>query len=121
MHDPDHEHHLDAALASCAHTATSRDGHRWHIQPTRHNMASVCHHLFTTQSLICVEQYNGPGEIDCYEPVGIASGRDEALDLISHDYHRRKPENDDLCPEGYALWNRDPNGHYRRDAEITKA
>lgn len=116
MHDPDHAHHLDEALADRVYTATSRDGHRWNIQPTR--LVST---LFTTHSLICVEQYNGPSEIDCYEPVGIASSQDEALDLISHDYHRRKPENDDLCPEGYALWNRDPSGHYRRDAEITKA
>jgi hypothetical protein len=110
MHDPEHEHHLDEALAALAHTATSRDGHRWHIQPLRLLT------LFTTHTLIVMEQSDGP-----YEPVGIASSQDEALDLISHDYHRRKPENDDLCPEGYALWNRDPNGHYRRAAEITKA
>jgi len=99
-----------------AHTATSRDGHRWHIQPTRHNMAAVCHLLFTTHALIVMEQSDGP-----YEPVGSASSQDEALDMISYDYHRRKPENDDLCPESYALWNRDPSGHYRHDATITKA
>ena len=115
MHDPDHEHHLDAALADHGYIIHAPSGTQWHIQPTSLQRVAR-HHLFTTHTLIVMEQSDGP-----YEPVGIASSQDEALDLISHDYHRRKPENDDLCPEGYALWNRDPNGHYRRDAEITKA
>ena len=88
------------------HTETSRDGHQWRIQPL-HLVTGRWNLLFTSHSLIVMEQADGP-----YEPVGIASGQDEALDLISHDYHRRKPENDDLCPEGYALWTRDSSGHY---------
>lgn len=116
MHDPDHEHNLDAALAERAFTATSRDGVRWHIQPERLDIASLYHLLFTSDTLITMEQADGP-----YEPVGIASSQDEALDMISHDYHRRSPENDDLCPEHYALWSRGRNGFYRRDATITKA
>lgn len=110
MHDPDHAHNLDAALADHGYVRAS-NGTQWHIQPDRLGAP-----LFTSHTLITMEQADGP-----YEPVGIASGCDEALDMISHDYHRRKPENDDLCPEHYALWNRDPNGHYRRDATITKA
>jgi len=94
-----------------AYTDTSHDGVEWHIQPTR-----ILSALFTTHALIVMEQSDGP-----YEPVGSASSQDEALDMISYDYHRRKPENDDLCPESYALWNRDPSGHYRHDATITKA
>lgn len=111
MHDPDHEHNLDAALAERAYTTASRDGVEWHVQPER-----ILSTVWTLHTLITMEQADGP-----YEPVGIASSQDEALDMISHDYHRRRPENDDLCPEHYALWNRDPNGHYRRDATITKA
>lgn len=107
MHDP--------TLADRAYIAPSRDGHHWHIR-WHHQPTHLRRYLFTSHTLIVMEQSDGP-----YEPVGIASSQDEALDLISHDYHRRKPENDDLCPESYTLWNRDANGHYRRDATITKA
>lgn len=117
--DSDLADEYDDALAEHAYTATSRDGVRWHIQPRRHDVAAAYKLNFPDHSLICVEQYNAPDEIGCYEPVGIASGRDEALDMISHDYHRRSAENGDLCPEGYALWTRDEHGHYRRTAEIT--
>lgn len=112
MHDPDHEHNLDAALAERAYTLTDDHGRDWRFQPDRLNLPK----RLTSHLLIIMEQSDGP-----YEPVGSAVDQDEALELIADDYHRRSPENGDLCPEHYALWNRDPNGHYRRAATITKA
>lgn len=109
----------DDALAAAAYTATDHRGLLWHIQPLRFPKPNAS--LFTGHSLICVEQYNGPGEIAAYQPVCIARSQVEAIDMISDDYHRRKPENDDLCPEGYALWTRAADGHYQRTAEISRA
>lgn len=105
---------LDAHLASMAHDATDpATGLQWHIQPTRPTCGDC---VASDACLIVMEQADGP-----YEPVGFGYQLTECLTLISQDYQRRKPENDDLCPEGYALWNRDSRGHYRRDAEITPA
>lgn len=112
MHDPDHEHNLDAALAERAFTLTDIHGDLWRFEPDRLNLLTPIAH----EVMILMEQSDGP-----YEPVGIACNEREALELITNDYHRRSPANDDLCPEHYALWSRDPNGHYRRDATITKA
>jgi hypothetical protein len=109
----------DDALAASAYQTTDPNGDLWTIQPLQPHPA--CRPLFTGHSLICVEQYNGPGEIACYQPVCLASSEIEAITLISQDYLHRSAEAGDLCPEGYALWTRDDRGHYRRTAEISKA
>lgn len=108
----------DDALAAAAYTATDLDGNLWRIQPLR-LPPTPRHTMFTGHSLICVEQYNGPGEIAAYQPICLASSEVEAITLISQDYHRRSAENGDLCPEGYALWTRAADGHYQRTAEIS--
>jgi hypothetical protein len=119
MHDPDHEHEIDAALEAMRFEKTeSTTGTRWQIQPTRLTCGDAC---VGSAALIMAECYNGPGEIAAYEPVGIGYHLDETLLLIAEDYRRRRPENNDFCPEGYAIYNRDAYGRYRRDAEITKA
>lgn len=117
MHDPDHEHAIDEALANLAFKLTDIHGDLWHFQPDRLHLQTP----IDGDTLITVEQYHGPGEVAAYEPVGIACNEREALQMITEDYHRRSPDNDDLCPEAYALWSRGPHGHYRRDATITKA
>jgi hypothetical protein len=95
-----------------AYTLTDIHGDLWHFHPDRLNLLTPIAH----EVLITMEQADGP-----YEPVGSAVSEREALELITSDYRRRKPENDDLCPEQYALWSRSPNGTYRRDATLTKA
>jgi hypothetical protein len=96
-----------------SHNHPASDGSLWRVTPTRPTCGDC---VASDATLIVMEQDDGP-----YEPVGIGWRLTECLDLIAKDYHRRKPENDDLCPESYALWNRDAYGHYRRDATITKA
>lgn len=117
MHDPDHEHNMDS-IPSFISTDIRGDG--WLIQPLL-MPPTPRHTMFASHSLICVEQYNGPGEIAAYQPVCLASSEAEAIFIISHDYRRRTPENGDLYPEGYALWTRNANGHYQRAAEISRA
>lgn len=109
----------DDALAAAAYIAPDHRGHLWRIQPLHFPKPNAS--LFTGHSLICVEQYNGPGEIAAYHPICLASSEIEAIAMISQDYHRRSAENGDLCPEGYALWTRAADGHYQRTAEISRA
>lgn len=109
---------INAALEAMRFEKTeSTTGTRWQIQPTRLTFGDAC---IGTAALIMAECYNGPVEIAAYEPVGIGYHLDETLLLIAEDYRRRCPENNDLCPEVYAIYNRDARGRYRRDATVTK-
>ena len=54
---------------------------------------------------------------DAYEPIAeVTEG--EIEEFIACDRRNRSPENDDLCPEYYALWKRDANGRYVVDRVI---
>lgn len=48
---------------------------------------------------------------DGYEPVAIVTDS-EADDFARQNMASRRPENDDFCPEEYALWKRQPDGSF---------
>lgn len=106
MHDPDHEHALDEALAARTYIADDDHGDLWRIEPANLSVPG----LFSIHTLIVMEQADA-----AYEPVGIASNEREAIAMISK-HHRTC----DRIPESYAFWNRRWNGHYQQDGTITK-
>ena len=54
---------------------------------------------------------------DGYEPIAeVTEG--EIEEFIACDRANRSPENDDMCPESYALWARGPEGRYIVDRVI---
>lgn len=55
---------------------------------------------------------------DAYEPIAEVTAT-EALEIAREDMANRRPENDDFCPEEYALWDRGPNGRYQVHSIIT--
>ena len=115
MHDPDYDHQIQAALAKKAFRFTGIHGDLWRFQPERLNLQIP----IQVETLITVEQYNGPGEVAAYEPVCIACG-EEVMFMIDSDYCGRSAENGDFCPEAYGLWSRSSNGRWRRDATVSK-
>jgi len=54
---------------------------------------------------------------DAYEPIAeVTEG--EIDEVIACDRANRSAQNDDLCPESYALWGRGPGGRYIVDRTI---
>lgn len=109
----------DAALSALEFEKTdTHTGTRWRIQPASMKYRQS---VADDHTLIVAEQYNGPGEIDCYQPVGIGYHLAECLTIIATDFQSRSPDAGDLCPEAYALWVRDDRGKFVNTATITQA
>lgn len=51
-----------------------------------------------------------------YQPVGVVSTIEEAIEIAQSDFNGRNPD-DDLCPYCYAIWERRMNG-YVKTSEI---
>lgn len=48
---------------------------------------------------------------DAYEPIAEVTAS-EIDEVIAFDRANRSPENDDFCPEEYAVWMRGPGGRW---------
>lgn len=55
---------------------------------------------------------------DGYEPIGEVTAM-EAIEFAHADMKHRSAENDDFCPEEYALWQRGPDGRYQVHSILT--
>lgn len=54
---------------------------------------------------------------DAYEPIAEVT-ESEIEEFIACDRRNRRPENEDFCPEEYALWKRGPGGRFIVDRTI---
>lgn len=55
---------------------------------------------------------------DGYEPIGEVTAA-EAIEFAHADMKGRAAENDDFCPDEYALWQRGPTGRYHVHSILT--
>jgi hypothetical protein len=55
---------------------------------------------------------------DGYEPIAEVT-ESEVREFVESDMKSRSAENDDFCPEEYALWMRGPTGRYGVHSIIT--